>query len=154
MSIQLATVAATIAELEVTGLIIKDADEIPTEVGLRKPAVMIPLPNIVTDFSMERDSFGGGSTAKMTVTYYMNYRLLYEPVGENRAKTLKVFDGLMKMIGLILDAVLVIDVFNDDHTEVIDIVPMNVTNMGIVNDPADRSFYGADFQFKIEEFVN
>lgn len=154
MSLQLATVAETIASIEIPKLVIKDVDEIPTEVGLRKPSVMIPLPNIVTDFSMERESFGGGSYAKMTVYYNMNYRLLYEPVGENRAKTLKVFDGLLKMIGLILDAVLEIDVFNTTHTEIVDIVPVSVTNMGIVNDPADRSFYGADLQFMVTEFVN
>jgi hypothetical protein len=154
MSIQLATVAETISNIAVAGLVIKDSDEIPAEVGVRKPAVMIPMPNIVTDFSMVRDSFGGGSTAKMTVSYNMNYRLLYEPVGLNQGKTLKVFDGLMKMIGLILDAVLVIDVFNATHTEIIDIVPVSVTNMGIVNDPSDRSFYGADFQFMVTEFVN
>jgi hypothetical protein len=154
MSIQFSTVTESISNLSVTGLVIKDTDEIPAEVGLRKPAVLIPLPDIITDFSMVRDSFGGGSTAKMTVTYVVNYRLLYEPIGENRAKTIKAFDGLKKMIGLILDAVLAIEVFNDDHTEIVDIVPVTVRNMGIVNDPADRAFYGADFQFMVSEFVN
>jgi hypothetical protein len=154
MSLQFATVAATLAKLEVAGLVWKDIDEIPAEVGQRGKSFMIPLPNIITDFSMVRDSFGGGSSAKMTVTYYVNYRLCYEPVGTNRGMTLKVYDGLTKMIGLILDEILAIDVFNTSYTEIVDIVPMSVTNFGIVNDPADNAFFGADFAFMVTEFVN
>ena len=154
MTLEFATVAYTLANLEVAGLEWKDIDEIPAEVGLRGKSFMIPKPDFVTNFSMVRDSYGGGSTALMTVTYYVNYRLCYEPVGTNVAMSLKVYKGLLDMVGLILDRVLVIDVFNDDKTEVVNVVPMSVTNFGIVNDPAGRSFFGADFEFEVTEFVN
>lgn len=154
MVLNLLNVAEAIAALDVTGLEIRDINEIPAEVGLRSPAVLVPLPAYITDFTMERDSYGGGSTAKMTVGYTLNYRLLYAPIGTDRVLTLAIFMDLTEMIGLILDAVLAIDVLDSDFSEVVDIVPLSVINMGIVNDPADRAFYGCDFAFRVSEFVN
>lgn len=154
MTLNLQQVAHTLAALDIAGLDIMDLHEIPAAAGVRGPAILIPLPAFVTDFSMERNSFGGGSTAKMTVTYTLHYRLLYKSIGEGRVMTLEVFDGLTGMIGLILDRVLLIDVFDTGYTEVVDVIPLGVTNMGIINDPSDLSFYGCDFAFQIMEFVN
>jgi hypothetical protein len=154
MTIQVRNVAKAISELNVEGLIIKDIDEIPAEVGQRSPAVLIPLPDFIGEFSMVRDSYGGGSSAAMTVNYTLGYRLLFQPIGTSRAMSLVVFLGLTEMIGLIWDAVLAIDVLDTDFDEVVDLVPTSITNMGIVNDPADNVFYGCDMTFEVTEFVN
>ena len=153
MTLHFAEVTDAIASLDVEGLRIKDADEIPAQVGVRD-SMLIPMPNIISDFSMERESFGGGSTAAMTVTYTVNYRLCFQPVTTSRVMTLGVFSDLMVMVGLILDAVLVIDVFISDYDTVVDIVPITVANMGIVNDPADNAFYGCDLSFRVQEQIN
>jgi len=147
-------VCQAISELVIPGLNLKDINNIPAEVGLRSPSVLIPLPNIVTDFSLMRDSYGGGSSAKMTATYSLNYRLLYEAVGTSGGLTLTAFLGLTEMVVKILDKIIALDVLDSDHDEVVDVVPVSVINMGIVNDPSDRAFYGCDFAFMVTEFIN
>ena len=151
MSLQLLAVAETIAALEVDGLIIRDIDDIPVEVGIRQ-ALLIPHPNYISDFVAERVSFGGAS-ALMDVTYTLNYRLCYQPVGTERAMTITVWGGLIDMVARIWDAFLAIGVFVTDHNEVVDVIPLAPYNMGIVNDPADRAFYGCDLAFQISEQV-
>ena len=147
MALAIATVVDNISKLSVSGLVIKDMDEIPGSVDARQPT-LIPLPDFLTDYAMERDSFGGGSTAKMTVNYTLNYRLCYAPVGAGRP--LEWFDNMVSMVGLIMDAVMAVDTLGGT----VDIVPAGVRNMGIVNDPGDAGFYGCDLAFKVEEFVN
>ncbi len=151
MSLQLATVAETIAALEVDGLEIRDIDDIPAEAGLRG-ALLIPLPAYVTDFTMTRVSFGGGA-AKIDVTYTLNYRLLYAAIGTDRALNLSVWGGMVEMVAAIWDAFIAIGVFDDEHTEVVDVTPLAPANMGIVNDPSDRAFYGCDLAFQVTEFA-
>ena len=147
-------VCQAISELVIPGLNLKDINAIPAEVGLRSPSVLLPLPNIVTDFSLVRDSYGGGTTAKMTSTYTLNYRLLYQAVGTSTGLTLTAFLGMTEMIVKILDKVIALDVLDADYDEVVDVVPVSVLNMGIVNDPSDRAFYGCDFAFMVTEFIN
>jgi hypothetical protein len=149
MGLQIATVAASIAGLTIAGVVIKDLDEIPTSVGTRD-SVLMPLPEYITNPGMERDSFGGGSTAKMTVQYTLNYRFFLAPVGTYRNKTLGWMADLTDKVGAIWDAILEIDTLDG----CIDIVPGPVINMGIVNDPADAAYYGCDLSFVITEFVN
>ena len=149
MALATATIANSIAGLSVSGVTIKDIDEIPTAVDPRQPTIL-PLPDYMTDFDVERDSFGGGSTAKMTVSYTLNYRLCYKPVGSGRGNTIEYYDNLIAACTAFLDAVLAIETLSG----LIDILPVGITNLGIVNDPADNSFYGCDIALRVMEFVN
>jgi hypothetical protein len=149
MGLQIATVAASIAGLTIAGVVIKDLDEIPSEVG-KRDTVLAPLPEYVTDPTMERDSFGGGSTAKMTVEYTLNYRFFLMPVGGTRNSTLEWMVALVDKVALIWDAVLEID----DFSGCVDIVPMSIANMGYVLDATDNTYYGCDLSFRVTEFVN
>ena len=54
------------------------------------------------------------------------------------------------MVALFLDAVLAVETMTGN----VDITPVSVTNMGIVNDPADNVFYGCDISVRAKEFVN
>jgi hypothetical protein len=54
------------------------------------------------------------------------------------------------MAGYVIDAV----ILNDTITGCVDIRPRDVINMGIVNDPSEKEYYGCDFQFEVMEFVN
>ena len=146
MTLQLLTVAETIAALEVDGLLIRDIDNIPAEVGLRQ-ALLIPHPNYVSDFVMERAAYD----VLIDVTYTLNYRLCYQPVGAERALTLTVWSGMVDMVAQIWDAFLSIGVFNSDQDKIIEVIPLGPANMGIVNDPADRAFYGCDLAFQVKE---
>jgi hypothetical protein len=146
MTLQLLTVAETIAALEVDGLLIRDIDDIPAEVGLRQ-ALLIPHPNYVSDFSMERMAYD----VLIDVTYTLNYRLCYQAIGAERAMTLTVWSGMVDMVAQIWDAFLAIGVFNSDHNEIVEVIPLAPSNMGIVNDPSDRAFYGCDLAFQVKE---
>lgn len=148
MALALTTVPDSIAGLSVSGLVIKDINEIPAAVDPRQPT-LLPLPDYLTGFSVVRDSFGDGA-AKMTVTYNVNYRLCYAPLGDGRTATLEQQSGLVAMVGLILDAVLAVTTLNG----LIDILPAQVVGMGAVNDPSDRPFWGCDISFQVMEFVN
>jgi hypothetical protein len=149
MSLAITTITDSISKLSVSGLVIKDIDEIPVGVDARQPT-LIPLPDFVTNFVMIRDSFGGGTTAKMTVSYTLGYRLLYKPVGAGRE--LEYYDNLVSMAGLIMDAILAIDTL----TGLVDIEPEanGIINMGVVNDPAGNAFLGCDIRMRVKEFVN
>lgn len=149
MALSFTTISNTIAALSVAGVTIKDIDEVPTS-GDRVP-IVIPLPDFITNFSMERDSFGGAS-AKMSVTYTLNYRLLFVKAGAGRSNTIEALNGLTEMIGLFLDAILAVGVV----AGVEDLTPSSnaVTNMGLVNAPDDLAYYGCDFHLDCMEFVN
>jgi hypothetical protein len=146
MTLQLLTVAETIAALEVDGLLIRDIDDIPAEVGLRQ-ALLIPHPNYVSDFAMERAAYD----VLIDATYTLNYRLCYQPIGSERALTLTVWSGMVDMVARIWDAFMSIGVFNTDHNEIVEVIPLAPSNMGIVNDPSDRAFYGCDLAFQVKE---
>jgi len=148
MALALTTIASSIAALSVSGLTIRDIDDIPPAGGVRSGPELIALPNYVTNFTVEFDSFGSGATAKMTVTYELNYRLLYAPAGS--AQALSLFGDMVAMVGLIWDAVLAVVTISG----AIDIMPAGIINMGLVNDPAEGSFYGCDLAFQVKEFVN
>lgn len=149
MTLSFTTISDTISKLAVAGVTIKDIDEVPTS-GDRVP-IVIPLPDFITGFSMERDSFGGAS-AKMTVTYTLNYRLLFIKAGAGRSNTIEALNGLTEKIGLFLDAILAVGVV----VGVEDLTPSSnaVTNMGLLNAPDDEAYYGCDFHLDCMEFVN
>ncbi len=149
MTLSFTIISDTIAGLSVAGVDIKDIDEVPTS-GDRVP-IIIPLPDFITNFSMERDSFGGAA-AKMTVNYTLNYRLLFIRAGAGRSNIIEALNGLTTKIGLFLDEILAVGVV----VGVEDLTPSSnaVTNMGLVNAPDDEEYYGCDFHLDCMEFVN
>ena len=149
MTLALATVADAIAGLAVASLTMKDINEIPAEVGNRAP-MLIPAANFMSDFVMERDSFGGGSVAKMTVTYTLNYVLCYKAAAAGRSGILEYYDEMIAMTTAILDKVLAVDTM----AGTIDIVPISVSGMGVVQDPAGMDYIGCYLAFRVQEFVN
>jgi hypothetical protein len=150
VGLAIVTVANSIAALVVSGVTLFDVDEIPKG-GIIDPSI-IPLPDYLTNFSTERQSYGGGSVAQMDVNYTLNYRLLYKKAGAGVGTTIEYFDEMLTKAVLFLDAILAIDTL----TGVIDIVPSAnaVTNMGLVNSPDDLIYHGCDLHVDCTEFVN
>ena len=73
MSIALTTIADAITGITVSGLTIKDVDQLPTAINQRDCPLLIPNPeNYVSGFNVEIDSFGSGTGCKMTITYNLN----------------------------------------------------------------------------------
>ena len=146
MALAIATVADSISKLSVTGLTIEDVDNL--SVFIASPPVLAPMPDYITNFEIEYDSFGSGDTAQKTIRYDLNYRLYYAQVGS--ARKLAPFEGLVDMIAAILDAV--IDVVN--ITGAIEIMPAGTIRPGIVLAPDGAQFFGCDFAFRVTEFDN
>lgn len=148
MSLALATVAHTFANLGVAGLVIKDIHEIPPTAGDRTP-MLIPAPDYMTEFEMVRDSYGAG-VGEMTASYTINYVLCYVPAGAGRASVLEYYDDMIALVAAILDKVMAVGVFDG----AVDITPMSVTGMGLVRDPSDTDYIGCNLAFRVMEFVN
>lgn len=148
MAVSAATVATSIAALSVSGLTIKDLDAIPQEVTARDCPVMFPDPSrFLTDLSIEVDSYGSAA-AKKTVRYTLNYILAYRVVGEERG-LYKIYQGFVQKVCLLLDAMLA----NDALSGCIDSTPTGLT-LGVVQDPAGKSFHGCLIPIRIMEFYN
>ena len=149
MALATITICNSIQGLTIAGVKVLDLDEISPEV-VRQTPVLFPEPlEFITDFSMERDSFGGGSVAKMTVTYNLHYTFCYAPIGSGRMG-LDIYSGMIEAAMSILDAVLAIDTMDG----LIDIIPLAPVEFGPVPDPAGNQYLGCRFAFQVMEFVN
>ena len=149
MTIKLSTIANSITRITVTGLTIKDIDEIPQGLLNRDCPALIPNPdNYVNNFSVQVDSFGTGSQRKMTITYQLNYMLLYSEVGTGRTTTLEMYSGMLAKACAFLDAFYALD----NLTGAVDFDAE-------LGDPAIReinqkNFHSIDIRLVVKEFVN
>jgi hypothetical protein len=150
VAIALATVTNSIAALSVSGVTIKDIDEIPEEVTSRDTPMIIPNPDgFMTGLEITRDALGPAASAQKTISYVLTYRLLYSPIGAARGM-FDVYDSMVAKALLFLDAV----VANDAMTGSIDVTPAEVTAFGPVADPAGEMFHGCNFLLAVTEFIN
>ena len=68
--VKIATVATSIAALSVSGVTLKDTDEIPEEVFSRHCPVLFPDPDdFITNLRIEPQSLGVGTIRKIDVFY-------------------------------------------------------------------------------------
>ena len=149
MSLQIANVCDEIAGLSVTGVTIRDIDEIKEELGGRDTPYLMPKPDgFITDFSVERDSFGAAANARKTATYTLNYTYLHAPLGSGRG-LFDVYDGMVKNSFAILDAIIA-----KDSTIAVDLVPSDALAYGPVVDPAGNAYHGCIISVYVTEFVN
>ena len=94
MTLAIKAVTDFIAGLTVRGAEIRDIDNIPEALSARMP-VIFPRPDgFVSNFAMVRDSYGGGGTAQMTVTYQLTYRLCYAPISVDRG-LFAIYEGMV-----------------------------------------------------------
>lgn len=149
MAMEITTIADSISALSVSGVKICDLDEIPDAVDFRQPTIFPLAYNFVTDLALTRDSYGGGSTAKMTIEYNLNYRLCFAPVEEGRG-LFGVYKNMVTAAYRFLDAVIAIDTLEGLE----DIYPADTVAFGYVQDMAGNPFHGCDFVIHILEFIN
>jgi len=148
MAIALVTIADSISGLSVSGVTIKDINQVPNEVLERDVPMIIPRPDgFVTNFKPERVTLGSGAGAKWNVTYDLTYRLLYAKVGTGRG-LFDLYSGLCATAMLFVDAIM----DNDALTGTVDIQLSNISDFGPVVDPSGQTFHGCDFVFTVLEF--
>ena len=150
MALNIANIPNEIAKMSVSGVTIKDIDQIPEFVTGRNCPILFPRPEeFLTGITFTPDSYGVGSSRKWSVRYTLNYIYLHAPVGSMRGLA-NVYSGFYTKIGLILDAIIAYQTV----TEAIDIAPQNAFNITVIEDGKGNQFYGAFMAFNVLEYVN
>ena len=116
MSIAITTVTNSIAAMTISGVTIKDIDEIPADLLDRNLPLLTPDPNgFLTDFVYLQNSLGNGTDRKAIISYVLNYLLITSQTGTGRvgkiegigtlatktATTLDAFYGLTSLTGAV-----------------------------------------------------
>ena len=147
MTLAITTITNSIAALTITGVTIKDIDEIPQGVMDRDCPMLVPNPdNFINSFAAVADSL---DKTKWTVTYTLNYLLLYAMVGSGRTTTMEKFSGMVSKAFAFIDAVAAASVL----TGSVDWSPGVVDNFDIVT-IGQNSFHSCRVTLEITELVN
>ena len=150
MTLAIATIVSNIAALSVSGVTIKDMDSIPEQVLARDCPIMIPEPvDFVSDFEVERNTYGSAAQSKKTVRYTLNYSFLYQTVGATRTG-LDIYGDMVDKAFAIFDAI----ISNDDLGSTVEFTPFDTVSFGVVLDPSGNTFLGCRILVRVTEFIN
>lgn len=147
MAIGWRTVMSSIAALSVSGVTIKDVDDVPEDLTGLGPTIIPMGDNLVTDFRIVFQSFGDSASALFDIFYTLNYRLYVAPIAAGRGY-LGVLDELADKLALFLDALLAAGVITGSENT----VPVGLGNYGSLLDPSNNPFWGCDIAIEIMEF--
>lgn len=143
----ISTVADSIAALTISGVTIKDIDQIPDTARMLCP-LLIPKPdNFVTDLSVSFETFGSNGGAKINTNYTINYVFLFCEVGGMGA--FAAFSGLVSKLSAILVAIN----SNDAITGAVDMKINSIGNIGVITDPAGVEYWGLEFSLRVLEYT-
>ena len=151
MGLQLTAICNSIAGLSVTGVTLRDLDEIPEAVDPADCPILFPEPDgFLSNIGVVPVSLSTGESRQADVTYNLRYTFLHSVAGEG-AGLFDVFPDMIAKVVLILNEVLT----NDTITGLQDFQVVEITNFGPVSDPAaSRTFHGTQFVFSILEFLD
>lgn len=148
VSIVFSTVTNSVAALSVSGVTIKDIDEIPEDVAMLTP-ILFPQPaGFITDISPEFVSLGSNGAARMNLEYTLNYVYLHAPVGSG-INALAPYTGMITKLAAIFVAIM----SNDAITGAVDVRLGSLPNLGVVTAPNDEDYWGALITLRILEHV-
>lgn len=142
----IATVADSIAGLTISGVTIKDIDQIPDTARMLCP-LLIPKPdNFVTNLSVSFETYGSNGGAKINTNYTLNYVFLFCEVGG--ISSFAAFSGLVTKLSAILVAIN----SNDTITGAVDVKINSIGNIGVITDPAGIEYWGLEFSLRVLEY--
>jgi hypothetical protein len=149
ISLSLATVADSISKLSISGVTVKDLDELSAS-WKSLPNVLYPKPDgWISNAKFTVDTFGSMGVEKATFTCNMAYRFLGTEIGNMGAFSAAYSNVITKLV-LILNVILA----NDVITGAVDFRLLGISNIGPLADPAGNVFHGCDLVFTYSEFVN
>jgi hypothetical protein len=156
MALALTTITNSLAALSVSGVTIRDLDEVEAVVQFRgTTCILQPEPvDFMTNPTFTIDAFQGATTTSPAwrVEYDLRYTLFYSPIGTVR--NFEAFGELMAKAMLIWDAVLTSLVY----TGAVKITPAGIITPGVVLEPGTpdgaAAFFGCHMTFHVLEFVN
>lgn len=148
VAVNFSTVTNSIAALSISGVTVKDIDEI-TSSRMGQKAIFAPRPeNFVTGLSVTAETFGSGATRTATLAYTLNYVYYHCPL----PSTLNFADYANVITNVA--AILVALITNDTLTGAADVGVGGVSDLGAVSDPAGNMFFGCVISIRVEEYIN
>lgn len=148
VTVNLVTVADSIANLSISGVNVKDIDQIP-ESALPVLPVLFPLPNgFITDVNWTRLTLGDAE-AQMNLEYVLHYRYLHAVVGSGGG-LLAVYSDMITNIAAILKKIFE----NSTLLGAVDITLESVSDIGALPDPAGQTqYHGVNIALRVLEFT-
>lgn len=134
-----------------TGVVIKDLDDIPEAVDIRECPVLFPDPRdgFITNLRMTPDSTGGEGARAWTVVHQLRYTLAFAPMGAERG-LMEVLPDCYDLAKQIVEAVAANDTLGG---AVLDFTVASIVGNGQVADAAGNMFYGFTYLFEVTEFI-
>jgi hypothetical protein len=146
VNVNFVAVADAIANLSISGVTLRDIDQITSSVAVA-PATLAPKPGgYITNFKVSTESLGTGGAQRMTITYTLNYTYYHCQIGS--VLDFGSYSAMITKIAAILVALLT----NDTVTGALDQDP-TVSDIGPVLDPAGNQYHGCVFSLGITQFV-
>ena len=148
-SLNLTNITNAIAALSISGVTIKDVDEIAAS-WKAVPNVLYPNPRddgFITDFGLDYASTMRGASAPVNVRYVLHYRFLGMEVGDLSTFKKAYSDTLSKLISIIN----ALEEVSAPYSGAVDMEIVAPINIGARPDPAGNMYHGADIALKITE---
>lgn len=144
-----ATVTDFIENLTITGVTIKDFDELSPS-WVSTPNILYPNPEgFLTDLRLEYQSFPHGADAKVNILYTLNYRFLGTQIGVG-ASLLTGYAAMVSKVILIINAIVTNHTAGSGAVE----IELGGVTFGAREDPSGNGFHGADIAINVMEMQN
>jgi hypothetical protein len=146
----LTTITGEIAALSITGVTIKDYDEVVVN-WKAMPNVLYPnVENFLTGLKLDYESFPHGASAQVNISYTLNYRFLGTQVGNNTATYSLAYKDVIDKVLLIINAI----VTNHSYASGKASVELAGVKFGGFSDPSGAFYHGADIALSVVEMQN
>lgn len=151
MSLDSAAITTAIAAMSVSGVTIKDTDEIPSIIYDRDCPMLFPAPGDWIDGSsaaVDDETTFGTATSRMWVVHRtFHYIYIHSEVNSARGYY-EVYGNAADDIENIAVALMQLDISN------VDVESVSHNKIGTMKSPNEKSFVGCDFNITFRERIN
>lgn len=142
------TTANSIAAVSVSGVTVRDVDEIPQSAQMITP-ILFPQPEAwLSDVVQGPKAISVADGGQSDFTYVLHYVFLLCEAGSGIEQT-DPYNDLVSKLKTIITTIL----DNDTLAASVEISLNNMDGIGIVQDPSGRDFWGALLSFKVQEYA-
>jgi hypothetical protein len=146
----LTSITNAIAALSISGVTIKDVDEVAAA-WTSTPKVLYPnlFEDFVTGHRVEYPTFVQDGTGPVNIFYNLNYRYLSTQVGDLATAPVQGY-GLLTQTIAIADALVSVRAPYDGRV----LMTYKIDSIGAKTDPVGNQYFGADIELSIQEIHN
>jgi len=149
VNVKIRTVISAIAGLSISGVTIKDLDEIPGNTNLQPKTLYPNAEGVIRGLLPSRETYGTLGSEKINLDYGIRYRYVHCTPDGSPGGVYDVVDDCVETIASILAVLLA----NDTVNGAVDVWLTSMSDFPIiVQDPAGNDFWGCDFTLGIKEF--